>query len=76
MVGAFLRPVLIANLIAWPFAYLAMRAWLSGFDQRVSLDLSYFLIAGGLAVIIATLTVVGQSFRVAQAEPARALRHE
>ena len=27
LIGQFLRPVLIANLIAWPLAWLAMRSW-------------------------------------------------
>jgi putative ABC transport system permease protein len=76
LVGQFLRPVIIANLIAWPLAYVAMRSWLSGFDQRVALSPVYFVFAGVLALAIAGLTVAGQAWRVAEAEPARALRHE
>ena len=76
LVGAFLRPVLIANLIAWPIAFVAMRGWLSGFDQRTELSPVQFLAATLLAVTIAVLTVIGQSVRVARAEPARALRYE
>ena len=76
LVGAFLRPVLVANLIAWPIAFVAMRSWLAGFDQRVDLSPTQFLIASTLAIAIAVLTVLGQSVRVARAEPARALRHE
>jgi len=37
LIGQFLRPVLLANLVAWPLAWLAMRGWLAGFDQRISL---------------------------------------
>lgn len=76
LVGAFLRPVLIANLIAWPVAFVAMRGWLAGFDSHVDLAPSYFLIAALLAVGIAVATVIGQSLSVARAEPARALRWE
>jgi putative ABC transport system permease protein len=36
--GQFLRPVLIANLVAWPLAFIAMRTWLAGFDDRISLS--------------------------------------
>ena len=36
LVGQFTRPVLLANLIAWPLAWAAMRAWLSGFDERIA----------------------------------------
>ena len=76
LVGQFVRPVLIANLIAWPIAYAAMRGWLAGFDQRIDLSVWYFVAAGGGALVIAVLTVLGQAWRVARAEPARALRYE
>jgi len=76
LVGQFLRPVLLANLIAWPLAYLAMQNWLSGFDQRIGLSPLYFLAATALTLAIALATVAGQAFAVARAEPAKALRHE
>ncbi|SFJ07610.1 putative ABC transport system permease protein [Sphingomonas sp. NFR04] len=76
LVARFLRPVLIANLIAWPLAWVAMQRWLAGFDDRIALTPWYFLGASALAVAIAVLTVLGQSWRVARAEPARALRYE
>src|SRR5215471_18437824 len=31
----FSRPVIVANLIAWPAAYLAMSGWLAGFARRI-----------------------------------------
>jgi putative ABC transport system permease protein len=71
-----LRPVLIANLIAWPLAWLAMRNWLAGFDQRIALSPLYFLAASVLALVVASLTVIAQSLSLARAEPAKALRHE
>jgi putative ABC transport system permease protein len=71
-----LRPVLIANLVAWPLAWIAMSNWLGGFDQRISLSPLYFVAASLLALLVASVTVVAQSLRLARAEPARALRHE
>jgi len=71
-----LRPVLIANIIAWPIAYLAMRSWLNGFDRRVELGPTFFLGAAILALLIAAVTVASQVIKVARAEPARALRYE
>lgn len=76
LVTKFLRPVLIANLIAWPIAWVAMQRWLSTFDDRIGLSPAYFLLASAIAVLIAVATVIGQSWRVARAEPARALRYE
>ena len=76
LIGQFMRPVLIANLIAWPLAWLVMRNWLGGFDQRISLSPLYFLAATLLTILIAVGTVAGQAFSVARAEPAKALRDE
>ena len=76
LVGQLLRPVVIANLFAWPLAYLAMRAWLNGFDQRIGLSPVYFLAASALMLAVALATVIGQALLVARAEPAKALRHE
>lgn len=76
LIGEFLRPVLIANLVAWPIAWFAMRAWLSGFDQRIALSPAYFLAPTVAAVVVAVVTVAEQTLRVARAEPASALRYE
>ncbi|QCB43276.1 ABC transporter permease [Sphingomonas sp. PAMC26645] len=76
LVGQFLRPVLLANLLAWPLAYVAMRAWLAGFDDRIALSPSYFIAASVLALAIAIATVLSQSIRASRATPAWALRHE
>ncbi|CAN5626403.1 ABC transporter permease [soil metagenome] len=76
LVGQFLRPVLIANLVAWPLAFIALRAWLAGFDDRVALSPLYFVEASVVAIIVAVLTVLVQALRASRAEPAWALRHE
>ena len=76
LVGEFLRPVLWANLIAWPVAWLVMRSWLAGFDQRIELNPTYFLAPTVAALVVAVFTVAEQAIRVARAEPAQALRYE
>ena len=76
LVGQFLRPVLIANLFAWPLALFAMRAWLAGFNDRIALSPLFFIAATLLALAIAVLTVMAQSLRAARSAPAWALRHD
>jgi putative ABC transport system permease protein len=76
LVGQFLRPVVLANLIAWPLAWWALSAYLAGFEQRVALTPAYFLAPTALTLLIAVATVAGQAYAVARAEPAKALRHE
>jgi putative ABC transport system permease protein len=76
LIGQFLRPVVLANLLAWPLAYLALRTYLAGFDQRISLSPAYFLAASMLTIVLAVATVSGHAALVARAPPAKALRHE
>jgi putative ABC transport system permease protein len=72
----FARPVLWANLIAWPCAYFFMQRWLEGFAYHVNLGLLTFFAAGALALVIAVATVAGHSLLVARAKPVEALRYE
>ena len=76
LIWQFSRPVLIANLIAWPVAWWLMRDWLNGFDSRIALDAGPFLAAGLGALLIAAVTVAGHAWRVARASPVHALRYE
>jgi putative ABC transport system permease protein len=76
LVWQFSKPVILANLIAWPVAWWLMRGWLNGFDTRIALGPTPFLLAGGLALGIAVATVAGHAFRVARANPVHALRYE
>lgn len=76
LVWQFSRPVLAANLIAWPVAWWVMRDWLNSFDTRMPMGPSPFLLAGGLALLIAVATIAGHAWRVARANPIRALRYE
>jgi len=72
----FSKPVIVANLIAWPAAWWAMREWLNTFDARIDLGPAPFLLAGMLALVIAIGTIAGHAFRVARSNPIIALRYE
>lgn len=76
LVWQFIRPVILANIIAWPIAWWVMRDWLNGFDARIALGPLPFLMAGMLALLIAVLTIGAHSLRVARANPIHALRYE
>lgn len=72
----FAKPVLWANLIAWPVTAYAMQRWLQGFAYHVDLPLWLFPAAAALALLIALLTVSTHSILVARAQPVAALRYE
>jgi putative ABC transport system permease protein len=76
LIWQFTLPVLVANLIAWPAAFLIMRWWLNGFAYRVDLGPWTFVAAGGAALAIAWATVFVHALKVARAKPVGALRYE
>jgi putative ABC transport system permease protein len=76
MVFQFARPVLAANVIAWPVAWWLMRDWLNGFSERIALNPGWFIAAGALALLIAALTIFGHALRVSRLRPAATLRDE
>jgi len=72
----FIKLVLVANLLAWPIAYYAMNRWLQDFAYRIDIGLWVFALAGGVALVIALLTVSTQAIKAALANPVEALRYE
>jgi putative ABC transport system permease protein len=76
LLWSFTKPVLVANLIAWPLGWWVMDRWLQGFSARISLSPWLFLAAGGAALAIAAITVSAHTLRVASAKPVGALRYE
>jgi len=76
LVGSFLRPVLIANLIAVPVAFFVLSRWLTQFNDHIAVTPVPFLIGGGAAILVAAVTVGMLAWNAANSEPGRALRHE
>ena len=72
----FAKPILWANLLAWPAAIYLMHRWLQGFASHVSLNPLIFVGASITALVIALATVAAHALLVARAHPAVALRYE
>jgi len=72
----FIKWILIANLIAWPVAWIAMNNWLENFAYRTALSWWIFFAAAALALVVAILTVSYQSVKAANANPVNSLRYE
>jgi len=78
LVFQFSKPVLLANVIAWPVSAYFMLNWLEAFPYRIE---SWYLIPISLVVMlvsltIAWLTVGGNAAKVANRNPVLALRYE
>ena len=76
LVKDFTKWVLLANLIAWPVAWQGMNQWLQSFAYRIDMPWWIFLMAGGIALLIALLTVSYQAMKAALTNPAHSLRYE
>ncbi|UCE41827.1 MAG: ABC transporter permease [Candidatus Aminicenantes bacterium] len=72
----FMKWIIVANVIAWPTAYLAMNKWLQNYAYRTSIGIDIFVLAAVMALLIAFLTVSFQTFRAAIADPVDSLRYE
>lgn len=72
----FIKLVAIANLIAFPLAYVIINKWLSAFEYRVSISFLPFALAMFSSILIAVLTVSIQSIKVAKSNPVDALKYE
>jgi putative ABC transport system permease protein len=70
------RPVLLANLVAWPAAWYLLHRWLQGFLYRAPVRFDIFIAAGLTALVIALVTIGGQSLKAARANPVDSLRYE
>lgn len=66
--------ILGAALLGIALARYAMGIWLEEFAYRIDLEWWYFALAGGLALIIAVLTVSFQSLKAAWTNPVESLK--
>ncbi|MBB2149214.1 ABC transporter permease [Pedobacter gandavensis] len=73
---SFLYMVLIANVVAWPLAYIITSKWLNGFEYRTNLSIWPFLLAMVLSVLITLITVSLRSLKAAKTNPIDALKYE
>jgi putative ABC transport system permease protein len=72
----FGKLVTIAALIAFPISWFAMERWLQDFAYRIEIKWWMFLLSGGIAVVIALITVSFQAIKAATVNPVKSLRAE
>jgi putative ABC transport system permease protein len=72
----FSWPVILANLIAWPLAFLGARVYLSLFVDRAPLSPVPFLAALAITLVVAWLAIVSQTVKASRLKPGSVLRYE
>ncbi len=75
-VREFLKWILIANLFAWPIAYLVISRWLQEFAYKISIGPMVFFLSTCLTLIVAMVTVSYHSLKASLADPIDSLRYE
>ena len=66
----------VANIVAWPIAWVAMNEWLGSFAYHIEMNVLVYLIAAVLAIFIALITVSVQTIKAAMTNPSNTLRYE
>jgi ABC-type antimicrobial peptide transport system permease subunit len=74
--GDFTAMVLIAIIIALPLGYYLATQWLESFAYRIELEWWFFIWAGGIALLIAWVTVGMQTIKAARINSSECLRSE
>jgi putative ABC transport system permease protein len=72
----FTKWIAISNIIAWPVAYYFTNRWLENYAYRIEINWWIFILSGGIALLIALLTVSYQAIKAATANPVKSLRYE
>jgi putative ABC transport system permease protein len=76
LIEQFLRPVLFANVIAIPIAFMAARTYLGLFVTPVALTSNPFVSSLLVTLLVATVVVAHQVLRAVRVSPAALLRDE
>ncbi len=72
----YTKLVIVASVVVWPFVWWLMLDWLSGFAYRADLEISLFVTASLLTLLLAAITTSLRTMAAARANPINALRSE
>ena len=74
--GKFSRWVLLANVLAWPVAYLIVRRYMQMYAYKINLPVWVFFLSAAGVYLVALLTIGLQSYKAGVTNPGDALRYE
>jgi putative ABC transport system permease protein len=72
----FVLLVSLANVVAWPVVYFAMKKVLQDYPYRVDIAPQYFALAWLASILIAVLTILFLAVKAALRNPVESLRYE
>lgn len=72
----FSKLVVLATLVASPFAYIAIKRWLAGYAYRINIDWTLLAFPGVIVLLVAVFTVSFQTVKAAKANPIDSIKYE
>jgi putative ABC transport system permease protein len=72
----FAKWIILANLIAWPLAYIFMTKWLQNFNYRIGFPFWILVVVAAAISVVALLTIGFHTIKVANTQPAQTLKYE
>mgnify|MGYP000716238347 FL=1 len=76
MSKGFLLLVGIGFVLAAPLGYSFMNSWLESFEYRTQIEVSVFILAAGISLLITIITVSYHALKAGYANPVKSLRYE
>jgi len=68
--------IVIANVIAWPVAWIFMNQWLDTFAYHIDMNVLVYALSAIAAILLALVTVSAQTIKAAMTNPSNTLRYE
>ncbi len=72
----FIQLMLIANIIAWPVAYLVLKSWLGNFAYQTEISILIFILSGMFALFLALLVSAAKTIQASRTNPVDILKYE
>lgn len=72
----FVLLVALSALLACPLAFYGMKKWLENFEFRMAIGPEMFILASGLAVAVAAVTLSYQAIKASLTNPVKTLKYE
>jgi putative ABC transport system permease protein len=68
--------ITISLVLSVPITWYLVSSWLTTFEYRITIGAESFLIAGGISLLIALITISYQAIKTAWSQPAETLKYE
>lgn len=72
----FTKLIILANLVAWPLAYITVSKWLNNYAYRIELNAVPFIVVSITLLLLIAVLIVLKTIKTAIANPVKSIRTE